>query len=286
MLSNKNYEKSNIQFENILTTLNISFREYYDIQFLRYIKSFSQIIATYDIKSNLKDKIEDSSIEPIFLSAMMNIKNNDIYNYYRSRIATINVVRDKKLEIGKANLTLKPVGNSLYAEQINLPYYARKIDLLAFAHEMGHIPGFENKRRDISEYFEYTEVLPMLMEFFVCSYLFKGEEKEIFLKERLASEQNAAISFCQIYKKYNALSKKSSAKEKHLLYDLISCYKYLASLDFSLQLIDIMDNDKKEVINNLAQVVNGDSSINDVGKKFDIDTSCCKRLVKEYVKSL
>ena len=58
-------------------------------------------------------------------------------------------------------------------------------------------------------------------------------------------------------------------------------YKFLESLDYTLQLIDIYEKDKKIVIDELENVIRG-KSLNDVSSDLNIDTSKCKRLLKEY----
>ena len=71
-----------------------------------------------------------------------------------------------------------------------------------------------------------------------------------------------------------------------LMYEIMDYEKYLSSLDLTLQLIELLKKDRTEVIKALKYVVIGDSSMEEVSRKFDLDTSDYKKLTKEFSKRI
>ena len=70
------------------------------------------------------------------------------------------------------------------------------------------------------------------------------------------------------------------------MYEIMDYEKYLSSLDLTLQLIELLKKDRTEVIKALKYVVIGDSSMEEVSRKFDLDTSDYKKLTKEFSKRI
>lgn len=279
-LQDKKYKASNEQFERLLTARNISLKETYDILFLREIRQICRLIAPYQEHLFTKGNIDNWDIKTLFLEAIKNLEDKDIYDYYRHRINQIDIKPNTR---GDVSLSLILINNLFYAESVSISNDPSEINAMSFAHEMGHIPCYENKDQSIEEYFEYIEVLPILFEYFMSLYLFEDKGKDKFLKERLSLEKMAASTFEYQYRKYLfAKKRKTQAEGQYLLYELADCYKYLTSLDFSLQLIDLMKEDKRELIKGLSKVVTGDASIKTIGEDFSIESTSCKRLVKEY----
>ena len=74
----------------------------------------------------------------------------------------------------------------------------------------------------------------------------------------------------------------SEAVLRYLMYDITNGEKYLKSCDFACQLIDLFHEDRSEIIKQLSKVLLGEISTVELGNKLGIDTTFCKRLVKEY----
>ena len=260
-------------------------KEFYDQEFLEELGRICRELSYYRNERNYGKKINPNSIKEVFLKAMKSLHNKAIYDYYQTRTRTIDIEEDEKNLERNSWIDVCSIDDAIYVKRIILPSFPRReCDLRDFAHEMGHIPLFENKLPTVAEYYEYTEALPILLEFFMTTYLDKTNGKDIFFNERLYCESFAARGFEKNYRIYRSLRNSTGSKKFDCISEMIESYKYLASSDLVFQLVDLFDNHRQEIIDSIADVVMGTSSMKEVQEHFSIETSYCKRLTKEYRK--
>ena len=87
-----------------------------------------------------------------------------------------------------------------------------------------------------------------------------------------------AISMTRLYSKCEV---KEEAQRLYFTQQFAEMYSSLESFDYTLQLIDLFENDKKTVTSEMEKFIEGKSLI-DIADDLSIDSTECKRLLKEY----
>lgn len=283
MKSEDFYIDSNRYFENISALLNYKFKGEHSKEELEKLKHLCLSILWYDRKILKGPQIDSRLIKEYFMDMVRIFDNKTLTEYFASVVNSMEIVRDSSLKQGNASLNLFVIDDQFLAAGVVLPdtFNAYAVDVASFAHELGHLACYENKPKEKEESFECSETLPMLLEFF--SFLFfqgeKGEES--FLRGRLLYEKRAALSILSNIDLLNDRNN-SEAVLRYLMYDITNGEKYLNSCDFACQLIDLFHEDRSEIIKQLSKVLLGEISTVELGNKLGIDTTFCKRLVKEY----
>lgn len=226
-----------------------------------------------------KNLINENNLYKSFLSSLEEFDSDLIYDYYCKLLNRIKLVRSKSVEGDDAELEYDIVKGKTTKFYLNLPKTKLTItNQIGFAHEMGHVPEIDKPRKS---FLEYSETLPMFFEYIASLECYGANNaKDNFLCERLSMELIEASNMLKIFKKCNSKDNTESLYYTQLFADN---YKFLESLDYALQLIDIYEYDKFSVTEEIEKIINGKSLI-DVSNDLEIDTSGCKRLLKEYKK--
>ncbi len=268
------------RFEDDMSYLKLSFKNEYDDYERKNIYQIARKISRVNIpesKSN-KEKVKEEVIKPFFLRSLKVFENSFISDYYNEKAKKIKLVRDSNLDEHEANLYFTSGEGRDTRFKIYVPSGQLTVsDQMSYAHEMGHVPEIEKPR---STYIEYTEALPIFMEYIIELRRHKESQKALdeFLLERLVAEQNEARDLMKIYKQCES---KNETVQLYHFQVFADYYKYLESLDFALQLIDRLNTDKDIVRCEVENVIKG-KSMNDVATDLDINTDSLKRLQKEY----
>lgn len=235
------------------------------------------IKTTYQQQSREDEEISLSIIITYFLESLMALKSDKITDYYKEKLKNITISRDSSLDFndGRADFSYCFNGENKY--EILLPSGKLTFDNeMTYAHEMGHIPELDLPR---DSYLEYQEVIPIFMEYLILLRKYGSlNAKDCFIKERIPMDIEHAHNIKYFYKDCNSTL---GVPRLYAQQELIDSYKYLESTEFVLNLIDIMSKDKKKVRSELEDYIDGKSLI-DTSIDLGIDTSGCKKLLKEY----
>lgn len=221
--------------------------------------------------------IKERDLYKSFLTSIEVFDNDFIYDYYDDILKKITLVRSKSVEGDDAELEYDISKGKPTKFYVNLPKTKLTItNQIGFAHEMGHVPEIDKPRKS---FYEYSETIPMFFEY-ISSLDCYGpvDGKDNFIYERLSMELVEAYNILKIFKKCDSKNESERLYYTQLFADN---YKFLESLDYALQLIDLYETDKNVVIEEIEKVIKGKSLI-DVSKDLNIDSSGCKRLIKEY----
>lgn len=282
-MSDIKYKIDNPAFEKVLRLLNYSFLKEYSEEDIKEIREICEQIVKIDCPINLGRTLnfDRDDIKNFFLETIASIGNKDILEYYRKRVESMEIYFRRYIKKEGAQINLGIKDNKIVCGPILLPERKniKEYDLLSFSHEMGHVACYENKNLAIVEYFEYSEVIPILFEYFASLQLDRRRPTDFFFRNRLSCEQKAASLILEILD-YWEKSKDEKAKSNCLITSLIEDSKYLYSSDTAFQFIDLMRTDKKEVAKLISEVVIGDKSVKDMTEHFNINSSG-KRLIKE-----
>lgn len=283
MRSEQFYEDNNEYFEENGKRLNYTFLNSYSSEELHNLReSFSSIID-YDKRILPGKRIREDLIKEYFLKVIESLGNKELLEYFKERVDFLRILRDPDFTQGNASLNMFFLDDEIYADSVILPdtYYTHHLDVASFAHELGHLASYENKPKELSDFYEYSEVLPILLEYFTFTNLQGDRGVESFYRGRLNYEKKAAVGGMRAIDALS-MADKGTAQEKYFLYDVANSCKYLTSSDFAFQAVDLLQCDREEVVNQMTSVLLGKKSASQMKDALGIDTSGCKRLVKEY----
>lgn len=269
-------------FESELLSLNLKIGNNYDLNFLFKLKQVCKELTNHRLPIFNGKKISSDDFEMIFIKAMNIFKDTTFYDMLTSRIGILNVNFSKLTD--SPSLSLVKTSSGYFAEAITLPKKSMADEslLLAYAHEIGHIPLYEEKSKKLTETFEYTELLPMLFEYIICIFLCdddKEKAKELFYAERLPLEQFACISCLNTMNKLKE-KRNSKIRKKALFYNLVDAVKYLDSLSFASCVIDSFIKREKETKNEISLLAEGRINTTIIKQNLDINYSLSKRLTR------
>ncbi len=244
-------------------------------EIFRLCRKITRCLIPKSDESNVPIRFE--SMSGFSISSLQIFDNKSIIDFFEDKLSKMKIVRNKKIELGDADLVYcGDIDKSKYYV-MNIPCGKLSfLDQISFSHEYGHIPEADLIR---DTYLEHSEALPIFFEY-LCELKRHGNHNDAldnFLYEILSIERLMASN---VMKRYKDVESKIPEYKLFSMQLFVDDYKYLESLDYSLQLIDIMQDDKKAVGSEIEKIINGKSMI-ETAKDFDIDTYGCERLLKE-----
>lgn len=211
-----------------------------------------------------------NKIIPLFLGSIKDL-GKDTKEYYDNKLMNIKINRSRVFDNGSAEV----IGNS----KIQTVYLTRKAfkttDFIAFSHELGHLPSFEIGAKN--EYFEYSEILSIFFEYLSWLKLNKENAKELFIKLRLSIAKEESNYYILEDNENVYLDK---YHHDYLEYSKRNHIKYIYSLEYVLNMIDIYDSDKKTINYLIDSIINSNSTFKDEEEKLGINTVLFKKLIK------
>ena len=271
-------------FETELSSLNLEFGNNYDSNFLFDLKQICKEISKDKLSTFSGKKINLDDFEMIFTKAMKVFKGTAIYDLLTSRAGVLDVNFSKLAN--NPSLSLIKTSSGYFADAIILPKKSVNDEslLLAYAHEIGHIPLYEEKPKVLPEIFEYAEFLPMLLEYTMCIFLCEGDKekaRDMFYSERMPLEQFASLSCLNTMDKLREKGI-SKIRKKALFYNLADAVKYLDSLSFATCVIDSFMENEKKTKSEISLLADGRINTTAVKQNLNIDYSLSKKLKKIY----
>ncbi len=266
-MKNTNMDEYEEEIDNFERTIKDSSYTFIDNQ------DYEELIDVFNrvyLKESLGKKLKDVDLKALFLDTIKKM-GKDTQDFYKNQMPKIKLVRDPYIGHDEAYSLGKKDSQLIHITY--RPLYA--YDFACFSHELGHIPGFIKVAKD--DYFEYNEVLPMLMEYLAW---YKAENIEgiyEFLKNRLAILKESAQVF--FYYKYS-LEGLDDVGKKYLEMKTKRVESYFHSFEYVLKLIERISEDEDIALSEVDKYVTGDKSLKDIGKTLGIDTSGCKKLLK------
>lgn len=282
-MSDMRYKLDNPGFETVLRLLNYDILNEYDENELKEIRKICEQILSTSSNVSLGKTLEmtKEDIKIFFLEMIKSFNNKDVLEYYKKRLEDMDIYFRKYIKKEGAQINLGIKDEKIICGPILLPArkHIREYDLLSFSHEMGHVACYENKKKSIEEYFEFSEVIPILFEYFSSLKLQRRNPYNYFSINRLSCERKAAELVLDALSYLENASEK--AKNNCVMPTLIEGSKYLYSSDIAFQIIDFLKTDKDEVIKGIGEIIIGDKSVKDMTEHLGIKSNC-KRLIKEY----
>ena len=273
------YEYAIMQYHEDMKRLMLEYKYAYTPDTIQEIRCLARRLVKLNNPRNNSNigVVEEDTLKLFFIESLKLLENKGIVNYYRDVIGRTTVVRDPKLDQNDGRLNQYEDSNGFSTFEIKLPTGKLSFEAeLIYGHEMGHVPEIDKPRRS---FLEYQEVLPIFYEYltFVRRYGQKSA-MDAFIGERIPMDIEHGKEmkhFC------DASARNTYMQQIYARLRVADSYKYLESTDFVLQLIDILEKDKRKVATEIKQVIEGKSTI-DVAKDLSIDTEGCKRLLKQY----
>jgi hypothetical protein len=215
------------------------------------------------------------NIKKIFLSSIYNL-GKDTKEYYKTCLPHIKKIKVSAFDNGYAEIAGDSKKQSIYITK--KPF--KDVDFIAFSHELGHVPYLINGAK--GDYFEYSEVLSIFLEYLACINLYEDKAKEFFLRIRMLIAKDEAKSY--LYD-YNESSNIDNYQYIHFANMKRNNIKYIYSLEYVLYLIEMFQTDKKELNKIIDSIICESSTFKKYEKDLGFDISSCKRLIKEASKN-
>lgn len=213
-------------------------------------------------------KIYLPNLKQMFLSSI-NSLGDETQKFYKN-VPKVKIKR-RRLESGYAEI----VGNNKNQEIYLNNEHLKDCDFVAFSHEMGHIPTLIKGAN--YDYFEYSETLSIFFEYLAALYINKSNVESIFFSNRLEVGSLESLMFLEAseYLKYD-----DSISDKQLLLEMRECYKYVISLEYALNLIEIYDNNRILLNKIVDEIILGKTSFKEIENKLDLNIKSYKMLKK------
>lgn len=276
------YIENNRHFEKMLNSINYSFLYDYSFDYIKEVENLCKKICLYNGKIIYDRKIKISNVFNAFLEIVKFLGNKELYEYYKEKVFEIPITFDKGMRKGNACIEYYFIEDGIFVNSVHMSNHIKRcMDLSSYVHEMGHVAYFDNKPRDKSDYFEYSEVLSILLEYFAFVFLLDKKGEDIFFKERLSMEKNAAKAAIKSINNLNRINV-SEEKKKYLISDIADSNKYFVSSDFVFQCVDLLKEDRTEFLKLFSSTLLGDNTVKEFGENLGIKSDNCKRLIKEY----
>ena len=251
-----------------------------DFSFDIFIKYYNQELLEFDEKdfeicrrfsSFVSDKYEGINLNLPKLYKMFSSSIEPLGDKTKRFYQESPKIKRTSFENGYAEI----IGNSkdqiIYLTRNRL----KDIDFIAFSHEMGHIPIL--KKGGNYDYFEYSETLSIFFEYLASIYLDKDNVYSLFLKNRLDVGAEESLFFLEASEN---IKDDNSQDDYDLLINMRESYKYIISLEYALNLIELYNTDKKTFNNYLDEIVVGKSSFKELEKDLNLDIKSYKMLRK------
>ena len=216
--------------------------------------------------------LDHSKIQNLFIASLEPLGENmqDYFNGVQKRIV---LKRSTCLDNGQGSAMRKDGTTTVFTT--DKP--TKTIDLMAYAHEMGHIPAYDDKTR--KDYFEYGNVLPMFFEYLSCKQLKASDYYRYFLDWKSHEIKTTAQSYLSRKKNNSELGrgliKVYNASE--MRYNM----RIIKSLDYTLQLIAKFNANRAQVNQELDDFIIGATNFRQMEGPLKINTNGCKTLLRE-----
>ena len=269
-----------LEFEEKLQKEAYTIKNSYDSserqEIYKMCRKFSRVsIPEY---KGLDDKVKKEVLRPYFLRSLSVFNSELITKYFADKTKNLKIIRSSVVSDERVKLKYsfgcgRPTTFKMFIPKDELTFS----DQIGYAHEIGHIPETDYLKE---KYLEYSEALPMFMEFIINFRRYPDFQDAFnhFLFARLPEEQIVARDVMKICKNANN-SNELIAKYHQLL--LAEWYSFLESLEFAIQLILRSKDDMVAVTEEIEQLLEGKSLIA-VADTLDIKTTGCPCLQKEY----
>lgn len=274
------FEEETNKYDLELEKSMLSPKNDYDKQELSQIRKMCEEISEITTPTPLSydEIVKEELLGPYFIRSVGVLDNFQISAFFIDAVRKMKLYRDRNFGRGETEINYRcsNINNNLYV--MSLPTGELTMsEQMGYGHEMGHIPHLDKPRDD---FLEYSEALPIFMEYLVALRRTKDPKLafDYFLCERLPIEKTNAIS---ILKVYDEIINSKNIEQKYYIQLFQKYYKYLESLEFAIQLIDAMNQDKIEVVRELEKVING-FSMESTADNLDINSYGCKRLLQEF----
>lgn len=226
-------------------------------------------LSRIDVPQYYGKKINYDQINKLFFDSIKTL-NKDTIDYFKEEVPKIKKERTNFFENGEAQL----VGNSKKQEVHLTANDFKEIDLVAFSHEMGHIPTL--KRGCLNDYYEYQEVLSIFLEYLSWVKIDKENAKKLFVNQRLnvsSEESNNVLNF------YFDLEPEGEYREKLCEYRIRDAYKYILSFEYALKLVDLYEKDREYLTKLINDYLFNFKPFNELERTFDSDIRECKNIL-------
>ncbi len=194
--------------------------------------------------------------------------------FYKDIIKEIQIIKTNMFENGYAQI----IGNSKIQKIYITKKHLQEIDFACYSHELGHVPYLRNGAR--KDYYEYSEVLPIFLEY--LSWLSINEDNAFnnFIKVRFQSIKLEAEEFLKASKQDYY---ENEYHHNYLDYLKRDYLKYILSFDYVLNLINVYKEDNDYVVKLIDSIVCGYSTFKEEENILGIDSKC-KKLIDESKK--
>lgn len=258
-----NYKEECLMFDEFIKYNNFSIKELSLNE-----KKICEDLSKIKVAKHKKMDFNYRKIKETFLESISDL-GKDTKEYYKYQISRLKINRSNLCENGYAEI----IGKSKKQVICMTNKKIKDIDFIAYSHELGHVPTLINGAR--LDYYEYSEILPMFLEYLSCLKIYKDDAKKEFIKIRLDTAKNEAFNYKKLDNekcfddKYYYMFIENSKRDN---------LKYIISLEYVLGLIELYDIDKYKIKEIIDLIVTGYSSFKDCEVSLDIDTGKCKKL--------
>ena len=212
----------------------------------------------------------------LFLNSVSNL-GESTKDFYKRRVSKVKISKasffpnGEQIDNGEAMLLATKSKPTIL---ISKSRQTTSRDLIAIFHEFGHLPTLLNGSN--KDYYEYEEVLPIYFEYLACKQINSEKAKELLLQIRLEVSSYLA----QNYMWFNRLScNDDHSKIVDINNKKRECFKYIKSLEYVLQLIDVEDEDKSIVNDSIDRIVRNETSFRELESSLGIDTYGSKKIL-------
>ena len=259
------YKEEYLEFTDFLKENNYELKEISDSD-----KEICKRLSTIMIDSINPNSFSYNKRNQVFLQSIKNL-GKYTKDYYKKNIKLIKKEKIDEFDNGYAEIAGNSKKQKIFIT--NKPF--TDMDFIAYSHELGHIPALKDGTH--GEYFEYSEVLSIFLEYLSCIPIYKENAKNIFLKNRLLIAKDEATNYLNMdnevcyVDKYHYLYLESMKRD---------CIKYIYSLEYVLYLIELYDNDLNKIKNVIDSIIY-DSSFKEKEIELGLIINNYNKLMKE-----
>jgi hypothetical protein len=266
--------------EDIIESLKNDGSDYFrSVSFEERLKEFNYILKAKDVNerevceelSKLRTRkfigrqFKDKNLDKRFIHSLRKL-NPDLIEFYKNN--EIKVVRNKSFQNGVVKLIDEEGTKQIALTDKPL----KESDFTSYAYTLGSVPTLINDYKE--EYYDYQKVFPIFLEYLACLELDKENGKDMFMNIRMDKSKRMALFY--LFYDNNVEHDRKFNNNK------IEVFKHIRSLEFVLELIDKMKEDRSVVNDELSKYVLESKSLREVGETLDISTTGCKKLLKEF----
>lgn len=218
----------------------------------------------------LGKRVNEEEFKPHFIRTISIIGKKTL-EFYAKNGEKVEIVRTREMNNGESMLE----GNNTRQRILLTSKPLREIDLIAYCHEFGHVPTLLKPHKN--EYYELSEVFSMFVEYLAKYQMDPQSVREIMTKLRLASTKESATYFLDSQRK---IKNNNSYKDRFYKASQREDMKYIRSLEFVLQLLNIFKKDRQKVTEELEKYVLSEKSMKEIGETFGIKTEGCPNVLR------